>query len=126
MILVCGPGPMMNSVSGGKAPKGKQGELSGALKAAGHYRRGRVQVLTGYMACSISGWDGVVGVITAYSWLYDPTHTPEKATPHPHVSDLLFSTQFSPCPFLFPQELLLTTENIRIQATRRQYTATVQ
>ena len=40
MIFVCGPGPMMNSVSGGKAPKGKQGELSGALKAAGHTAEG--------------------------------------------------------------------------------------
>lgn len=35
MVLVCGPGPMMNSVCGGKGPKGKQGEVSGVLKALG-------------------------------------------------------------------------------------------
>lgn len=36
MIMVCGPGPMMNSVSGPKADKGKQGELGGCLKEVGY------------------------------------------------------------------------------------------
>ena len=35
-VMVCGPPPMMKAVSGNKTPKKKQGELSGALKAAGY------------------------------------------------------------------------------------------
>ena len=35
-LFVCGPPGMMNHVSGGKAPKGKQGELKGVLLECGY------------------------------------------------------------------------------------------
>lgn len=35
MVFVCGPPPMMNNVSGGKAKDKSQGELKGFLKAMG-------------------------------------------------------------------------------------------
>lgn len=35
-VYVCGPPPMMNSISGGKAPDYSQGELKGALKECGY------------------------------------------------------------------------------------------
>lgn len=34
-VFVCGPPPMMKSVSGSKGPKGSQGDLGGSLKQAG-------------------------------------------------------------------------------------------
>ncbi|PRP87281.1 hypothetical protein PROFUN_01543 [Planoprotostelium fungivorum] len=36
LVLVCGPPPMMNAVSGGKAPDYSQGEVSGILKDLGY------------------------------------------------------------------------------------------
>ncbi len=36
MVLVCGPPPMMNAISGNKAPDYTQGVLSGALKDLGY------------------------------------------------------------------------------------------
>lgn len=36
MIFVCGPPPMMNAISGGKGPKGVQGEIDGVLKSLGY------------------------------------------------------------------------------------------
>jgi cytochrome-b5 reductase len=36
LVMVCGPPPMMNHISGGKTPDFKQGELSGILKKLGY------------------------------------------------------------------------------------------
>ena len=36
MIFICGPPPMYEALSGGKGPKGSQGEIDGALKELGY------------------------------------------------------------------------------------------
>jgi cytochrome-b5 reductase len=36
LVMVCGPPPMMNAISGDKAPDKSQGEVTGFLKELGY------------------------------------------------------------------------------------------